>query len=151
MTLTVLSPGMSHRVILLTIAVLMPALGSAQGLGDSASRASLNASFPNAWTLRDSARADPLPTIQSDRDRERFQPSSKMQAVGKPHKSAIGWAIAIGIGAGLAASAIAASKYGENEGGEFCGRCFVEWSAITVPVGAGVGFTVGYLIDRSRR
>ena len=53
--------------------------------------------------------------------------------------------------AGLAAPAIAASKYGENEGGEFCGRCFVEWSAITVPVGAGVGFTVGYLIDRWRR
>lgn len=151
MTLTVFAPGMSHRIILLTIAVLMPALASAQDLRDSASHASLNASFPNVLTLRDSARAHPLPTTQSDRERERFHPSSNAQAVGKPHKSAIGWAIAIGIGAGLAASAIAASKYGENEGGEFCGRCCVEWSAITLPVGAGVGFTVGYLIDRSRR
>jgi len=150
MTLTVLSPGMSHRIILLTVAVLMPALGSAQDLRDSASRASLNAPLPNVWTLRDTARAYPLPTIQSDRERERFHPSSNAQAVGKPH-SAIGWAIAIGIGAGLAVSAIAASKYGENEGGQFCGRCFVEWSAITLPVGAGVGFTAGYLIDRSRR
>ncbi len=148
MTLTVLSPGMSHRVILLTIAVLMPALGSAQDLRDSASRASLNAPLPNVWTLRNSARAYPLPTIQLER--ERFRPPFN-QAVGKPHKSAIGWAIAIGIGGGLAASAIAASKYGENEGGEFCGRCFVEWSAITLPVGTGVGFTAGYLIDRLRR
>src|SRR4030095_9642358 len=95
MTLTVLSPGMSHRIILLTVAVLMPALGSAQDLRDSASRASLNAPLPNVWTLRDSARAYPLPTIQSDRERERFHPSSNAQAVGKPH-SAIGWAIAIG-------------------------------------------------------
>ena len=99
MTLTVLSPGMSHRIILLTIAVVMPALVSAQDLRDSASRASLNAPLPNVWTLRDSARAYPLPTIQSHRERERSQPSSNAQAMGKPHKSAIGWAIAIGIGA----------------------------------------------------
>ena len=64
MTLTVLSPGMSHRIILLTVAVLMPALGSAQDLRESASHASLSAPLPNVWTLRDSARAYPLRTIQ---------------------------------------------------------------------------------------
>ena len=64
MTLTVLSPGMSQRIILLTIAVLMPALGSAQDLRESASHASLSAPLPNVWTLRDSARAYPLRTIQ---------------------------------------------------------------------------------------
>jgi len=150
MTLTVLSPGMSHRIILLTFAVLMPALASAQDVRESASRASRLAPFPNAWTLRDSARDHPLPTIQASRERGRFQSQPHAQ-FGRRSKSATGWGIAIGIGAGLAAPAIAASKYGENEGGEFCGRCFVEWSAITVPVGAGVGFTVGYLIDRWRR
>ena len=66
---------------------------------------------------------------------------------GKPRKSVIGWAIAIGIGAGLAASAMAAAKYGDNEGGQFCGRCFVEWSAITLPVGAGAGALVDIWID----
>ena len=140
----VLSPGMQHRVAVLTVVVLMPALASAQESRDSAPRPS-----PTV-TLHDSVSAYPFPTTQSDRERQRFRSQHHAQFGGRP-KRASGWGIAIGIGAGLAASAIAASKYGENEGGEFCGRCFVEWSAITVPVGAGVGFTVGYLIDRLRR
>jgi hypothetical protein len=48
-------------------------------------------------------------------------------------------------------SAIAASKYGDNETGQFCTRCFMQWSAISIPVGAGIGAGVGYLIDRARR
>jgi hypothetical protein len=65
--------------------------------------------------------------------------------------SAIRWGVVLGIGTGVAVSAAAASRYGENEGGEFCTRCFVQWSAISVPVGAGIGAAVGYLVDRARR
>jgi hypothetical protein len=78
-------------------------------------------------------------------------PSARVQVGGRRRKSIMGWTIAIGIGAGLGAAGAAAAKYGENEGGEFCGRCFLQWSAIAVPVGAGIGAGVGYLIDRSRR
>lgn len=51
----------------------------------------------------------------------------------------------IGAGVGVVATALAASAYGENEGGRFCGRCFVEWGVVAVPVGAGVGAAVGAL------
>jgi hypothetical protein len=67
-----------------------------------------------------------------------------------PRRHVMGVAIAIGIGAAVGATAIAASKYGANEGGEFCGGCFARWSAISIPVGAGAGAAVGYLIDRVR-
>jgi hypothetical protein len=73
------------------------------------------------------------------------------QTAARSGGSAIGWGIAIGIGAGVAASGVAAARHGENEGGEFCARCFVQWSAISVPIGAGIGAAVGYLIDRARR
>jgi hypothetical protein len=46
---------------------------------------------------------------------------------------------------------MAAARYGENEGGEFCGQCFVRWAAISVPVGAGIGAFSGWLIDKARR
>jgi hypothetical protein len=72
------------------------------------------------------------------------------QPVARPRRHVMGMAIAIGIGAGVGGAAIAASKYGGNEGGGFCGACFARWSAISLPVGAGVGAAVGYLIDRVR-
>lgn len=72
------------------------------------------------------------------------------QPAAAPRRHVMGLAIAIGIGAGVGGAAIGASKYGENEGGGFCGGCFVRWSAISLPVGAGVGAAVGYLIDRTR-
>jgi hypothetical protein len=61
------------------------------------------------------------------------------------------WGLAIGLVAGAIAAGIAAARYGENEGGEFCGQCFVQWAAISVPVGAGVGAISGWLIDKARR
>jgi hypothetical protein len=66
-------------------------------------------------------------------------------------RHAMRWGIAIGIGAGLAIAGYSAARYGENEGGRFCGACFIRWSAIAVPVGAGIGAAVGYAIDRARR
>jgi hypothetical protein len=57
----------------------------------------------------------------------------------------------VGAGAALIATGVMADRYGQNEGGRFCSRCMVEWSVITVPVGAGIGAAVGYGVDRARR
>ena len=57
----------------------------------------------------------------------------------------------IGAGAALVATGMAASKYGENEGGRFCSRCLAQWSLFTVPAGAGIGAAIGYGIHRLRR
>ena len=54
-----------------------------------------------------------------------------------------------GAGAALAVTAAAAAAYGQNEGGAFCGNCFVTWSVVTVPVGVGVGALIGFAIDRA--
>ena len=57
----------------------------------------------------------------------------------------------VGAGAALVVTGVAAARYGENEGGKFCGVCMVQWSAFTVPVGAVIGAGIGYGIERSRR
>jgi hypothetical protein len=57
----------------------------------------------------------------------------------------------IGAGAAAGIAAVAAARYGENEAGRFCGGCFVQWSAIAVPVGAGAGAAIGWGVGRSRR
>jgi hypothetical protein len=161
MTLTVLSPVMKCRVVLLTMAILTPAIASAQNLLDTASTppaartpqpegTAASIQPPQVGQIRTAVSLYPLPIVERDTSRTHFQDSVGIQMAGKPRKSVIGWAIAIGIGAGLATSAMAAAKYGENEGGEFCGPCFVAFSAITIPVGAGAGALVGHLIDRSR-
>jgi len=56
-----------------------------------------------------------------------------------------------GAGAALALTAVGAAKYGENEGGGFCAPCMVQWSAISVPVGAAIGAGIGFGVKRSRR
>ncbi len=56
----------------------------------------------------------------------------------------------LGAAAALAATAAAARTYGENESGRFCGACMVEWSALTVPIGAGIGAAIGYGVQRAR-
>lgn len=76
--------------------------------------------------------------------------SATQQSAGKK-KSALGWSIAGGAAAGLGMAGVAAARYGDNEGGAFCARCFVEWSAVSIPAGAGIGAAVGYFIDRARR
>jgi hypothetical protein len=73
------------------------------------------------------------------------------QVQGKSRRSAVGWGILGGVVAGVAIASLGASRYAENEGGRFCTRCFVTWSAVTVPVGAGAGAVAGYLVDVARR
>ena len=62
----------------------------------------------------------------------------------------MGLAIGLGIGAGAGTAAWAADRYGDNERGSFCTRCFAQWSAVAIPIGAGVGAIVGYTIDKAR-
>jgi hypothetical protein len=55
----------------------------------------------------------------------------------------------IGTAAALVGTAWVAHTYGENEGGGFCSGCMVQWSLLTVPVGAGVGALFGYGLRHS--
>jgi hypothetical protein len=57
----------------------------------------------------------------------------------------------IGAAAALFGTGVAARSYGENESGRFCGACMIQWSALTVPVGAGIGAVIGFGIARARR
>ena len=52
-------------------------------------------------------------------------------------KNPIAIGAAIGAAAGAALTAGLASAYGNNEGGGFCGACFVRWGTVAIPVGAG--------------
>jgi hypothetical protein len=67
-------------------------------------------------------------------------------------KSGKGGAIGALVGAagGAAVAYWAASHYGENAPGEVCTRCFWQWSAFAIPVGAIVGYAVGYAIAPQR-
>lgn len=56
----------------------------------------------------------------------------------------------VGAGAGMAVAYWAASNYGENAPGEVCTRCFWQWSAIAIPVGAIAGYAVGSAIAPQR-
>lgn len=53
--------------------------------------------------------------------------------------------------AGFGFAAFGASAYGMNEGGGFCGGCLVQWSVVTVPMGAAAGALIGFAIDLSAR
>lgn len=87
----------------------------------------------------------------AERTDERIVVERATQSSVRSHKSAIGWGIAAGIVAGAAVTAYGAQRSGENETGQFCTSCFVQWGAIAVPAGAGVGALVGLLIDSARR
>jgi hypothetical protein len=69
----------------------------------------------------------------------------------RPRSGLVARGALIGAGAGLAVTAVAAAKYGENEGGRFCGACMAQWSLVTVPLGAAIGAGIGFGIERSRR
>lgn len=62
--------------------------------------------------------------------------------------------VLIGIVAGAGAAAAitwwAADRYGDNEGGRFCTRCFTTWGAATIPAGGLAGALVGALVGRDR-
>ena len=76
-------------------------------------------------------------------------------AIVKSIRLAGGHGVGIGVLTGatvaLAATAAAASSYGENEGGRFCTRCLVQWSAVAVPVGIAAGAGVGFAVEAGRR
>jgi hypothetical protein len=57
----------------------------------------------------------------------------------------------IGAAAAFVGTGLVARSYGENESGRFCGACMFQWSALTVPVGAGIGAVIGFGIARARR
>lgn len=87
-------------------------------------------------------------------DRDSFAPTAPVATSprsngGGNHALIIG--ALIGAGAALGFTAFAASKYGENEVGEFCTRCMVQWSAVTVPVGALAGAGIGWGVGRALR
>jgi hypothetical protein len=84
-------------------------------------------------------------------DRRSLKARGSTQVRSRSRRSAVGWGILGGVVAGVAVAAAGASAYGENERGGFCSRCFVTWSAVTIPVGAGVGALAGYLVDVARR
>jgi len=55
----------------------------------------------------------------------------------------------VGAGVTLAVTAVASAKHGEKEGGEFCYNCLARWSAVSVPIGSGIGALVGFAAARS--
>ena len=64
-------------------------------------------------------------------------------------KNPIAIGAAIGAAAGAALTAGLASAYGNNEGGGFCGACFVRWGTVAIPVGAAAGAGVGWALKAS--
>ena len=56
----------------------------------------------------------------------------------------------IGAITAAAITAWAAASYGENEGGKFCANCMLQWSALSVPVGAGLGAGIGFAVASIR-
>lgn len=131
--------SLNRLLVLLSLAALVPTVAGAQN--PPVSKSALNT--PSA-SIRIPSR---LPELLPAKDHN-VRYARSLQATNKPKRRVMGFAIAAGIGAGVGVAGLAASKFSENEGS--CARCFVEWSAIAIPVGAGVGAVVGYLIDRAR-
>jgi hypothetical protein len=131
----------------------MPAIASAQQsqLPSPLHRALVQAGRSAARGPTDGAVGALFAFVEPVRAVAAVRARANAQRAGMSKRSAMGWAIAAGIAGGIGVSAIAASKYGDNETGQFCTRCFMQWSAISIPVGAGIGAGVGYLIDRARR
>jgi hypothetical protein len=55
------------------------------------------------------------------------------------------------VGGASATAAVywAASTYGENESGGFCGNCFTIWGTWAIPAGALGGAAIGYAIGKT--
>jgi hypothetical protein len=81
---------------------------------------------------------------------DRVFPQDEVRRIRRAGKPLMVMSGLVGAGTAFTVTAIAAASYGSNEGGRFCGGCLVEWSTLTVPVGAGVGALVGLAIDLSR-
>jgi hypothetical protein len=143
---------LKRTFVLLMVAALMPGTAGAQALRGSHThppRTRIIAAGA-AGGMVDPAPFSPvnLKRLAAGLRPDRGVAAAPQRPVARRH--VMGMAIAIGIGAGVGGTALAASKYGANEGGEFCGTCFARWSAISIPVGAGVGAAIGYLLDRGR-
>jgi hypothetical protein len=52
----------------------------------------------------------------------------------------------IGAVGAAAMTAVAARRYGHNEGYGTCVPCLVQWGTIAVPVGAGIGAGIGWAV-----
>ena len=67
---------------------------------------------------------------------------------------AVMWGALTGATVAAVATFSAAATYGRNEGaegGRMCGRCFMEWSTITIPIGTAIGAAVGVAVQLVRR
>jgi hypothetical protein len=82
---------------------------------------------------------------------ERTFDSGAVKSIRRAGGHAVGIGMLTGAGVALASTVAAASSYGENEGGRFCTRCFVQWSAVAVPVGIAAGAGIGFAIEAGRR
>ena len=67
----------------------------------------------------------------------------------KKRKNPVAIGTLIGAGGAAALTAVAAAQYGANEGGRFCIPCLAQWGMITIPVGAGIGAGVGWIVKAS--
>ena len=69
----------------------------------------------------------------------------------RPRGPAVVTGALIGAAVAVAVTAVAAKKYGDNEGGKFCSACLLQWSVVTVPIGAGLGAGIGFGVASARR
>jgi hypothetical protein len=91
-------------------------------------------------TLRMDAGLTHIDRVFTEADVRHIRRGSHMMAI----SGLAGAAIAFGI------TAAGAASYGGNEGVGFCSNCLVQWSTMTVPIGAGIGALVGFAIDLSQ-
>lgn len=96
--------------------------------------------------------ADAL-TLRMDRSQSRTDRvfvEAEVRHIRRAGSHAMAIAGFVGAAAAFGITATAAARYGGNEGVGFCRSCLVEWSMITVPIGAAIGALVGLAIDLSQ-
>jgi hypothetical protein len=141
-----LRSAIGRLVILSLVVSAVPSIAYAQ----VPSRMPDQRPVPAPGLLR-TASLNPGPLDSKFTDGRRRARVRRTHVQGKSRRSAVGWGVLGGVVAGVVVAGVGARRYGENERGEFCTRCFVTWSAVTIPVGAGVGALAGYLVDVARR
>lgn len=92
-----------------------------------------------------------LVLFEPDRGRDATFTEAEVQRIRRSGGHATAWGTAIGAGAAMSVTYWAAASYGENEGGRFCGGCFLQWGAASIPAGTAIGAGVGFAIERARR